>query len=66
MNSPSHKSIASEGDSTYGYPRHPTAGQDAETNVTLGWESFFHDGPGVSDDALAERAVQEQADREPF
>ena len=47
-------------------PRHPTAGQNAEANATLDWESFFHDGPGLSDDVLAERASQEQADREPF
>ena len=66
MNSPSHEPIASEGDSTPGSPHHPTAVQDAEANAALGWESFFHDGPGVSDDALAERAAQEQADREPF
>lgn len=66
MNSPSHAPIASEGDSTYGSPRHPTAGQNAEVNAALGWESFFHDGPGVSDDALSERASQEQADRELF
>jgi hypothetical protein len=58
--------IASEGDSASGSPRHPTAGQNAEANAALGWESFFHEGPGVSDDALAERASQEQADREPF
>lgn len=66
MNSPSHEPIASEGDSASGSPRHPTAGQNAEAKAALCWESFFHDGPGVSDDALAERASQEQADREPF
>jgi hypothetical protein len=42
------------------------SGQNAEANADLGWESFFHDGPGLSDDALAERAAQEQAEREPF
>jgi antitoxin VapB len=30
------------------------------------WDSFFIDGPRVSDDFLAERASQEQADRDPF
>ena len=29
-------------------------------------ENFFLDGPGVSDDFLAERADQEQAEREAF
>ncbi|MFN9693117.1 MAG: hypothetical protein ACK550_04860 [Synechococcaceae cyanobacterium] len=37
-----------------------------QSQAALGWESFFHDGPGLSDDALAERASQEQAEREPF
>ena len=31
-----------------------------------GWDSFFLDGPSVSDDFLQERASQEQADREAF
>jgi antitoxin VapB len=30
------------------------------------WDSFFLDGPSVSSDWLAERASQEQADRDPF
>lgn len=28
------------------------------------WDSFFHDGPRVSDDFLVERASQHQSDRE--
>ncbi|MFZ5488700.1 MAG: type II toxin-antitoxin system VapB family antitoxin [Thiomonas sp.] len=28
------------------------------------WDSFFHDGPAVSDDFLQERAPQQQAARE--
>jgi antitoxin VapB len=34
--------------------------------VGRSWVSFFLDGPGVSDDFLAERADQEQAEREAF
>ena len=30
------------------------------------WDSFFYDSPAVPDDFLPERAMQEQADREPF
>ena len=30
------------------------------------WDSFFLDGPSVSDDFLQERASQEQADRDTF
>jgi antitoxin VapB len=30
------------------------------------WDSFFLDGPSVSADFLAERASQEQADRDTF
>jgi antitoxin VapB len=30
------------------------------------WDSFFTDGPTVSDDFMAERASQQQPDREPF
>ena len=30
------------------------------------WDSFFRDSPAVPDDFLQERAMQEQADREPF
>ena len=30
------------------------------------WDSFFNDSPAVPDDFLPERAMQEQADREPF
>ena len=30
------------------------------------WDSFFLDGPQVSDDFLPERASQQQADREPL
>ena len=30
------------------------------------WDSFFHDSSAVPDDFLPERAMQEQADREPF
>ncbi|MBM5816164.1 MAG: antitoxin [Cyanobacteria bacterium K_Offshore_surface_m2_239] len=30
------------------------------------WDSFFLDGPTVSDDFLAERDSQEQVDRETF
>jgi antitoxin VapB len=30
------------------------------------WDSFFLDGPTVSDDFLAERGSQEQVDRENF
>jgi antitoxin VapB len=32
--------------------------------VGCSWDSFFLDGPGVSDDFLSERADQEQAERE--
>jgi antitoxin VapB len=32
--------------------------------VGRSWDSFFLDGPGVSDDFLSERADQEQAERE--
>jgi antitoxin VapB len=32
--------------------------------VGCSWDSFFLDGPGVSEDFLAERADQEQAERE--
>jgi antitoxin VapB len=34
--------------------------------VGRSWDSFFLDGPGVSDDFLAERADQEQVEREAF
>jgi antitoxin VapB len=34
--------------------------------VGRSWDSFFLDGPGVSDDFLTERADQEQAEREAF
>jgi antitoxin VapB len=34
--------------------------------VGRSWNSFFHDGAAVSDDFLAERADQEQAEREAF
>jgi antitoxin VapB len=34
--------------------------------VGRSWDSFFLEGPGVSDDFLAERADQEQAEREAF
>jgi antitoxin VapB len=34
--------------------------------VGRSWDSFFLDGPAVSDDFLAERADQEQAEREAF
>ena len=34
--------------------------------VGRSWDRFFLDGPGVSDDFLAERADQEQAEREAF
>jgi antitoxin VapB len=34
--------------------------------VGRSWDSFFLDGPGVSDDFLSERADQEQAEREAF
>ena len=34
--------------------------------VGRSWDSFFLNGPGVSDDFLEERADQEQADREAF
>jgi antitoxin VapB len=34
--------------------------------VGRSWDSFFLAGPGVSDDFLAERADQEQAEREAF
>lgn len=34
--------------------------------VGRSWDSLFLDGPGVSDDFLAERADQEQAEREAF
>jgi len=30
------------------------------------WDSFFQGGPRVSDDFMADRATQEQADREPL
>jgi antitoxin VapB len=32
--------------------------------VGRSWDSFFLDGPTVSDDFLSERASQEQAERE--
>ena len=34
--------------------------------VGRSWDSFFLNGPGVSDDFLAERADQLQAEREAF
>ena len=34
--------------------------------VGRSWDSFFQQGPAVSDDFLIERAGQEQAEREPF
>jgi antitoxin VapB len=34
--------------------------------VGRSWNSFFHDGAAASDDFLAERADQEQAEREAF
>ena len=34
--------------------------------VGRSWDSFFLDGPAVSDDFLAERADQLQAEREAF
>jgi antitoxin VapB len=34
--------------------------------VGRSWDSFFLNGPGVSDDFLADRADQEQAEREAF
>ena len=34
--------------------------------VGRSWDSFFQQGPAVSDDFLVERAGQEQAEREPF
>lgn len=40
--------------------------QETESTPALCWDSFFLDVPCVSDEALAERAAQEQADREPF
>lgn len=30
------------------------------------WDAFFQDGPQPSDDFMADRASQQQADREPF
>lgn len=34
--------------------------------VGRSWDSFFQEGPAVSDDFVVERAGQEQAEREPF
>jgi antitoxin VapB len=34
--------------------------------VGRSWDSFFQQGPAVSDDFLVDRAGQEQAEREPF
>lgn len=34
--------------------------------VGRSWDSFFLDGPTVSDDFLVDRASQEQAEREAF
>ena len=34
------------------------------TPIGQSWDSFFLDGPGVSDDFLSERASQQQAERE--
>jgi antitoxin VapB len=34
--------------------------------VGRSWDSFFQQGPAVSDDFMVERAEQEQAEREPF
>jgi hypothetical protein len=66
MNTTAGDPIDSESDSTSGSPRHTSAGQDTQANAVLCWESFFHHGPYLSDDVLAERASQEQADRDPF
>jgi antitoxin VapB len=34
--------------------------------VGRSWDSFFFDGPTASDDFLADRTSQEQADRQAF
>lgn len=34
--------------------------------VGRGWDSFFLDGPSASDDFLADRAPQDQTEREAF
>ena len=34
------------------------------TPIGQSWDSFFLDGPRVSDDFLSERATQQQAERE--
>lgn len=34
--------------------------------VGRSWDSFFQEGPAVSDDFVVGRAGQEQAEREPF
>ncbi len=34
--------------------------------VGRGWDSFFLDGPSASDDFLADRASQDQTEREAF
>jgi hypothetical protein len=43
-------------------------GERPEPEATTGrsWESFFLDGPHVSDAFLEDRGCQEQADREPL
>ena len=66
MRMTANEPMDSEGESKSGSPRHPTAGQDTEANAALCWDSFFRVGPCGSDDVLAERASQEQADRESF
>ena len=66
MRSTASQSMASEDDLTSGSPRHLTAGQDTQANAVPCWDSCFYDGPRVSDDVLAERATQQQAEREPF
>ena len=34
--------------------------------VDRSWDSFFQQGPAVSDDFMVERAGQDEAEREPF
>ncbi len=36
------------------------------TPVVNSWDSFFLQGPAVTDDFMAERATQQQQDREAF
>jgi hypothetical protein len=61
MNSPDR-----EHDLTPDWPPSTSAGQVVNAAVDQCWQAFFCNGPAVSDDALPERASQEQSEREPL